>query len=55
MTDTIDKFGSGTVAVQQMANTSGVRYKLGMNRVDLASALRDRGIILGTGFDNSEK
>ncbi|MDE6250336.1 MAG: hypothetical protein K2M34_01740 [Alphaproteobacteria bacterium] len=56
MTDTIDKFGFATAAVQQMANTSGAGYKRGMNQVfNLAAALQARGINLGTGFDNIEK
>lgn len=57
MTDTIDKFGSATVAVQQLAQQgSGAGYKRGMNQVfNLAAALQARGINLGTGIDNIEK
>lgn len=56
MTDTIDKFGSASVAVEQMAQVSGAKYKRGMNQVfNLAAALQARGINLGTGFDNIEK
>ncbi len=56
MTDTIDKFGSATAAVQKMAHGTGAGYKRGMNQVfNLAAALQARGINLGTGIDNIEK
>lgn len=54
MTDTIEKFNSATVAVQQMTTGTAAGFKRGMNSpvFNLAAALQKRGITLGGGMDN---